>query len=158
MGRTSTHSTTVILGRMFDAPVAAVFAALVEPDLRERVGNAGGDVVVLPALCDCRVGGRELLKFGPRTNPRFSVECIYHDIVPESRIVATEIFTVEGERHAVALTTWQLDPKGARTQLRVAAHLILLHPSASSDVPRMRHESMLDALETVLDIVAAGER
>ncbi len=151
MARSSTQSSTVVLGRMFAAPVATVFAALVEPDLRERVGLAGSDRVILHEASDCRVGGRDLLRFGPRTNPRFAVECLYHDILAPVRIVASEIFSAAGERHAIGLTMWELEPRGERTQLRLTAHLVLLQGLTSSDIARMRHETLLDALERFLE-------
>ena len=142
--RAAQHSTIVVM-RTYDAPVARVFAAIADPGQRLRL-YSGGELTIRPEEADLRVGGHDVFKFGRGDNLRFRRESIYHDIVPERRIVSTEIVCDGDVRLWVAATTLEFTPVGERTQLKVTAHIVRLE-DADIDGSAPRYEALLDNLE-----------
>ena len=143
--RAAQHSTIVVM-RTYDAPVARVFAAIADPDQRLRL-YSGGELTIRPEEADLRVGGRDVFKFGRGDNLRFHRESIYHDIVPQRRIVSTEIVCAGDLRLWVAATTLEFTPLGERTQLKVTAQIVRLDDADTIDGSAPRYEALLDNLE-----------
>ena len=143
--RAAQHTTIVVL-RTYDAPVARVFAAISDPDERLRLNGGGDQLTILPEEADLRVGGHDVFRFGRGDNLRFRREFIYHDIVPERRIVSTEIVCDGDVRLWVAATTLEFTAVGERTQLKVTAHIVRLE-DADIDGSAPRYEALLDNLE-----------
>jgi uncharacterized protein YndB with AHSA1/START domain len=85
----------ILITREFDAPPHLVYRAWTTPDLVRRwwSGHRGG---VSVAEIDLRVGGR--WRFVIATNGGFDVAFHgeYREIVPNQRIVSTEVFEVPG--------------------------------------------------------------
>ena len=73
-----------------------------------------------------RVGGRDVFRFGRGNSLRFRGESIYHDIMPERRIVSSDIVSEGDVRLWVAATTLELTPMGPRTQLKLTAQVVWL--------------------------------
>jgi len=140
------HSTIVVL-RTYDAPVARVFAAISDPGERIQIFCPGGQLTVAVERADLSVGGHDVVRFGPGGNPRFRRESIYHDIVPERRIVSTEIVCDGEVRLWVAATTLEFTPMGARTQLKVTAQIVRLNDAGTNDGSAPRFDTLLDNLE-----------
>jgi uncharacterized protein YndB with AHSA1/START domain len=143
--RAAQHSTIVVL-RTYDAPVARVYAAISDPDQRLRI-NGGGDLTVTAEQADLSVGGRDVFRFGRGDNLRFRRESIYHDIVPERRIVSTEIVSAGDMRLWVAATTLEFTQVGERTQLKVTAQIVRLDDADTIDGSAPRYEALLDNLD-----------
>ena len=70
------------------------------------------ELTVVVEQADLSVGGHDVFKFGRGGNPRFRRQSIYHDIVPERRIVSTEIVCDGEVRLWVAATTLEFTPHG----------------------------------------------
>jgi uncharacterized protein YndB with AHSA1/START domain len=145
--RAAQHSTIVVM-RTYDAPVARIFAVISDPGERLRLN--GGQLTILPEEADLRVGGHDVFKFGRGDNLRFRRQSIYHDIVPERRIVSTEIVCDGDVRLWVAVTTLEFTPVGERTQLKVTAHIVRLDDADAIDGAVPRYEALLDNLESHL--------
>ena len=102
--------------REFDAPKHLVYKAFTTPELVERWWHANrGEMTV--AEIDLRVGGR--WRYAMRTPDGFEVAFYgeYREIVPNERIVSTEVF--EGMPDAEAVNTMTLSESDGRTMLTI---------------------------------------
>jgi uncharacterized protein YndB with AHSA1/START domain len=106
----------ILITREFAAPRHLVYRACTEPDLVKRWW-AGRRGVVTSVELDLRVGGR--WRYVMTANGGFEVAFHgeYREIVPDERIVSTEVF--EGARDFPALTTVTLTEQDGRTTLTV---------------------------------------
>ena len=108
--------TQILITRGFDAPRHLVYAAWTTPELIRRWW--GGDRgVVTVAEVDLRVGGT--WRYVLRAHGGFEVAFhgAYREIVPNERIVATEIY--EGMPEAEAVTTSTFSERDGRTTLAI---------------------------------------
>jgi uncharacterized protein YndB with AHSA1/START domain len=106
----------ILITREFDAPKQLVYKALTTPELVRRWWNAKrGEVTV--AEIDLRVGGtwRSVLVTEDGFEVGFHGE--YREIVPDEKIVSTEVF--EGMPDAEALNTVTLSEADGRTTMTV---------------------------------------
>jgi uncharacterized protein YndB with AHSA1/START domain len=126
MGDPLTQHSTLVQARSFEAPAARVFRAVSDPIERMRIYAAGAELTVAFEQLDLRVGGRDVFRFGRGNSLRFRGESIYHDIVPERRIVSSDIVSEGDVRLWVAATTLELTPMGPRTQLKLTAQVVWL--------------------------------
>lgn len=150
MSNQSAQHSTVVLARTYDAPVARVFAAIADPIERMRVYTVSEQLTVAFERIDLRVGGHEIFWFGLGDSLRFRGESIYHDVVPERRIVCTDIVW-EGEvRLWVGATTLEFTPLGQRTQLKVTEQIIWLDGADTVEGCDVRYPILLENLEHFL--------
>lgn len=108
--------TQILITREFDAPAHLVYRAQTEPDLVRRWwGGQRGEVT--ECEIDLRVGGhwRYVMMANGGFEVAFSGE--YREIVPDERVVATEVF--EAIPDAEAVTTMTLAERDGRTTLSI---------------------------------------
>ena len=102
--------TQILITREFDAPRHLVFRAWTTPELIKRWW-AGDRGEVVSAEVDLRVGGtwRYVMAVDCGDEPPFEVgfHGEFHEIVPNERLVSTEVF--EGAPDAAAETTTTFD-------------------------------------------------
>jgi uncharacterized protein YndB with AHSA1/START domain len=106
----------ILITREFDAPKHLVYRAWTEPELVRRWWTANrGEMTV--AEIDLRVGGmwRYVMVADGGVEVAFHGE--YREIVPNERIVSTEVF--EGMPDAEALDTLTLTEEDGRTTLTI---------------------------------------
>jgi uncharacterized protein YndB with AHSA1/START domain len=106
----------ILVTREFDAPRALVYRAWTTPELVKRwFGGNHGEV--LSAEIDLRVGGRwrYVTSAGAGLQAAFHGE--YREIVPNERIVSTEVY--EGAPDAEAVNTLTLTERDGRTTMTV---------------------------------------
>jgi uncharacterized protein YndB with AHSA1/START domain len=148
----STQHSTVVFGRIFNAPLARVYAAFSDPKERARVGGAAQKSVFKLDRMDFRIGGSDDFEFGARGVPRFRCRSVYLDIVPFARIVTSDIIYEQDIRRSVVVTTLELKPAGHRTQVKITAQLVWLDGADEIDDLNMRHASLLDNLGRYLEM------
>jgi uncharacterized protein YndB with AHSA1/START domain len=102
------------LTRAFDAPRRLVFAALTKPELVPRwLGARGWNVI--EAQIDLRIGGAwRNVSRGPR-GEQMAHGGIYREIVPEERLVYTEIFDDQSFAGESLITTELFESAGQTT-------------------------------------------
>jgi uncharacterized protein YndB with AHSA1/START domain len=117
--------TEILITREFDAPKDLVFKAWTTPELIARWW-AGERGTVTSIEVDLRVGGR--WRYVMVANEGFEVAFHgeYREIVPNERLVSTEIFEAVPDDHAVDTLT--LEEHDGRTTLRV----LVQHTSKAS--------------------------
>jgi uncharacterized protein YndB with AHSA1/START domain len=135
----------ILITREFDAPKHLVYRAWTTPDLVKRWWNAKrGEVTI--AEIDLRVGGswRYVMMTADGVEVGFHGE--YREIVPNERIVSTEVF--EGAPESGTVNTLTLTEDDERTTLSV------LVQAPSKDVRDAIIESGMEAgLQDALDLL-----
>ena len=86
--RNSDHG-TVVVERVVDVPLARTYGAFADAAERARWGSPSDTAAFIYEAADFRIGGLDVIRCGPKQDPRFRVEARYIDIVPERRVVWT---------------------------------------------------------------------
>jgi len=137
--------------RSYGASPARVFAAFADP-AKKKSWFAVSDTHEIEAFeSDFRIGGAERLgyRFGensPFPGAQLTNDGIFHDIVPERRIVTSSHMALAGRTVSVALVTIELMPTDAGTDVTCTFQGAFFE---GSDGPEMRKggwEKLLDRL------------
>jgi uncharacterized protein YndB with AHSA1/START domain len=147
----STHHGTVVFERTYDAPIARVYAALADPVARASWSAPSDTAIFVYDEADFRVGGRDVFRCGSRTDPRYRGETRYHDIVPERRIVSTEVISELDKPLSAAVTTLELEREGERTKLKLTVQVVSLDGPGMIEGTETGYAGALDNLEHYLE-------
>lgn len=144
------NDTQILVTREFDAPRRLVYRAWTTPDLVRRWWHAQrGEMTV--AEIDLRVGGRWRYAMVVPSGDEVAFHGEYREIVPEERLVSTEVF--EGAPDHEALTTLSFSDDGERTLVA------LLVDHGSREVRDMVLKTgMEDGLQDALDLLEEAAR
>jgi uncharacterized protein YndB with AHSA1/START domain len=124
-GGTETGSRSVVhatfhLERTYDAPVARVWTALTDEAAKQRwLGGTPGRWELLERHMDVRVGGRERLRGRWEGGVVSTFDAIYHDVIPNERLVYTYEMHLDDKKISVSLATMQLKADGGKTTLMI---------------------------------------
>jgi uncharacterized protein YndB with AHSA1/START domain len=116
--RSVTHDTFAI-ERRYDASPARVFAAFANKAAKARWFAGPDEGGELERTMDFRVGGREILKGRWHSGMVSTFEAVYHDIVPDERIVYTYTMHLDARKISVSLATIEFKAAGTGTRLLV---------------------------------------
>ena len=126
MPMTSSQSATVtlpaddqiLITREFNAPKHLVFRAITEPELVKRWWNAKRGVVTIAEI-DLRVGGKWRSVMTTEDGQEVGFHGEYREIVPDERIVSTEVYegVPEEQQGEGTLNTITLIERDGRTTL-----------------------------------------
>ena len=117
--RNATHATFMI-ERTYDASPARVFAAFASKEAKTRWFAGPADKSnELEREMDFRVGGRERLRGRWHSGMVSTFDAVYHDIVPDERIVYTYTMHLDDRKISVSLATLEFKSAGKGTQLVV---------------------------------------
>jgi uncharacterized protein YndB with AHSA1/START domain len=142
-GRSAEHSTFVV-ERKYEVSPERAFAAWADPKAKAR-WYVDRDVHL---ELDFRVGGRERSSGAAPDGRAYIYEAVFHDIVPDQRIVYAYEMFLEGTRISVSLATVEFASAGDS-----GTHMVFTEQGAFLDgqeSPARRAEgmgSLLDALE-----------
>jgi uncharacterized protein YndB with AHSA1/START domain len=118
------HS-TITLERSYRAPLERVFSEFADPVARARWSPPSNDVLIYDEA-NFRAGGRDIFRCGPRSDPKFRGETLYHLIVPNQRVVSSETLDADGERIAVSLNTLDFEATNEGTNLKLTVQVVSL--------------------------------
>lgn len=109
---------TFTIERIYDAAPARVFGAFADKPSKMRwfVAEEGGWTTESYEL-DFRTGGYERAKGSAPNGMRYANDTLYHDIVPNERLVFAYAMDIDGRRISASLTTITLTPEGTGTRL-----------------------------------------
>jgi len=109
------------LARTYDAPVERVWRALSDPQAKARwFGGTAGEWSEIERAMDFSVGGAERVTGRWKNGVVSSFDAVYHDIVPETRIVYSYAMHLNEAKISVSLATMELEREGpGRTTLKV---------------------------------------
>jgi uncharacterized protein YndB with AHSA1/START domain len=156
MKQTPVEHDTFTVERTVAAPVARVFEAFANPDVKARwfVGPASwkpGE-----RRMDFRVGGREHVA-GEHSGSIASVfDALYLDIVPGERIVYVYEMTVNGRKISASLATVQLIADGQRTRIVLTEQgAYFADPEMAKYAPKGQAASRLEGTNLLWNQLAA---
>ncbi|MGH2961112.1 MAG: SRPBCC family protein [Solirubrobacterales bacterium] len=135
----------ILITREFDAPKHLVYKAWTTPELVKRWWSAKrGEMTV--AEIDLRVGGAWRYAMVTDDGLEVAFHGEYREVVPNERIVSTEVY--EGMPEGEALNTLTLTEAGERTTLEIVVqHTSKEHRDAHIE------SGMEDGLQDALDLV-----
>ncbi len=109
------------LERAYDAPVSQVYQALSDEAAKAKwFCSEDGQWRLIERRMDFRVGGREHLQGRWEGGVVSTFDAVYHDIVPNERIVYTYEMHLDDKKISVSLATMQLKSDGpGRTTLKL---------------------------------------
>jgi uncharacterized protein YndB with AHSA1/START domain len=123
--RSATHA-TFTLERVYDATPARVFKAWAEPAIKARWFAGPADWQMLERRMDFRVGGTERLRGRKGSGVVSTFDSVYHDIVPDQRIVYSYDMHLDERHISVSLATVEMKPEGAGTRLVITEQGVFL--------------------------------
>jgi len=147
--RSVTHY-TFTLERQYAAPPAKVFAAFKDPAIKRRWFVEGEGFTTQSYELDFRVGGWERTRGMAPGNTPYTNDTVFHDIVPNARIVASYQMTINGSPISVSLNTIELRPSGTGTLLVLTEQDAFLEGSDTGAQRKAGTEQLLEALNTEL--------
>ena len=106
----------ILIVREFDAPKDLVYKAWTTPELVKRWWSGKRGAMTLAEI-DLRVGGKWRYVMEATGGFEVAFHGEYHEIVPNERIVSTEVY--EGMPDAAALNTLTLTEEDGRTTLSI---------------------------------------
>src|SRR5215467_4420695 len=111
---------TFHLERTYDAPVARVWKALTDEKAKQKwFGGTQGRWELLERHMDVRVGGSERLKGRWEGGVVSTFDAIYHDVIPNERLIYSYVMHLNDKKISVSLATMQLKADGGKTTLKV---------------------------------------
>lgn len=158
MAGISTDHGTVVVERVLDVPLARAYGAFADATQRARWGSPSDTAAFIYDAADFRVGGLDVIRCGPKQDPRFRVAARYIDIVPEQRVVWSEAIS-ESPRDgrlidaplAANLTTVELFQQGPRTRVKVTVQVTSFVGAAMIDNTRDGHTGSLANMARILE-------
>jgi uncharacterized protein YndB with AHSA1/START domain len=141
---------TIVLERAYAARPARVFEAFASPEARRRWGVPSAHVELVYDKADFRVDGVDISRCGPRGNLIYRVETRYRDIVPQRRIISTEVVSEGGNALSFALITVEFLSEGSGTRLVLTDQVTAFGGRSMIDGHRAGHAAALDNLATEL--------
>jgi uncharacterized protein YndB with AHSA1/START domain len=143
----------ILIRREFDAPRHLVFRAYTTPELVKRWWHAKRGEITTCEI-DLRVGGRWRYAMVTEGGMEVAFHGEYREIVPDQRIVSTEIY--EGMPDGQALNTATFTESDGRTALEI----LVVHEKKEHRDAHIE-SGMEDGLQDALDLleeVAASQR
>ena len=123
--RSATHG-TFTLERVYEASPARVFKAWADPAIKARWFGGPSDWQMLERSIDFRVGGTERLSGRKGSGVVSTFDAVYHDIVPDQRIIYCYDMRLDGVHISASLATVTLAPEGAGTRLTFTEQAVFL--------------------------------
>ena len=126
MTKRSTSHGSFTLERVYDATPARVFKAWADPAIKARwfVGIEGWQL--LERSIDFRIGGKERLSGRKGSGIVSTFDAVYHDIVPDHRIIYCYDMRLDDMHISASLATIALVPAGAGTRLTFTEQAVFL--------------------------------
>lgn len=155
MSERSSQHTTFVIERRLAATPAQVFAAWADPAAKARWFAGPPDKWRLIAReLDFRVGGRERLSGSWPGGTVSAFDAVYHDIVPDRRIVYSYGMQLDGKPISVSLATVELTPDSNGTRLTFTEQAAFLDGFDDSGGREKGTGTLLDRLEAELRAAA----
>ena len=109
------------LERTYDAPVGRVWKALTDQQAKAKwFGGQPDRWQLIERHMDVRVGGTERTKGRWEGGVVSTFDAIYHDVVPNERLVYSYVMHLDDKKISVSLATIQLKADGGKTTLKVS--------------------------------------
>ena len=135
------------LERSFDAPAALLWRALTDPKAKQKwFGGSPGRWELLERQMDVRNGGRERLRGRWEGGVVSTFDALYHDVIPNERLVYSYDMYLDDKKISVSLATMQLKAQGEKTLLKVTEQGAFLDGYDDAGSRERGTSQLLDAL------------
>jgi uncharacterized protein YndB with AHSA1/START domain len=155
MSKDEVKHATVVLERMCDAPLERVYAAFANPEERASWGTPSETAAFIYDQVDFREGGVDVFRCGDKSNPQYRGVTTYYDIVPNKRIVSSEVVEAQGRKLLISMSTTTFETQGSGTKVIVTAQLTSLAGEDMLNGAKFGHNASLDNLVKAMQIKAA---
>lgn len=125
------------IARRYDASPARVFAAFADPVAKRRWSTCHDEGGLGEYSLDFREGGVETMRGAPAPGGVYAMRAVYHEIVPEQRIVYSYEMLRDDIRLSVSLVTLEFRGEGAGTRLVFTEQSAFLD---GQDTPQAREQ------------------
>lgn len=150
-GARSVVHATFHLQRTYDAPVARVWRALTDEAAKQKwFAGPPGRWELLERHMDVRVGGSERVRGRWEGGVVSTFHAIYHDVVPNERLVYSYAMHLDEKKISVSLATLQLKAELGKTTLMVTEQGAFLDGYDDAGSREQGTGHLLDALGTSL--------
>ncbi|WP_052071706.1 SRPBCC domain-containing protein [Sphingopyxis sp. MWB1] len=116
---------TLVLERDIACSPENLFRVMTERELRQKWSTPGDDAVVIIDEYDCRPGGHEKTRCGPKEAPEFHTSGNFHVVTPEF-LSFTETLTVGQDLISISLCSHEISPSAKGSALRVTLQITSL--------------------------------
>lgn len=151
MTENALHHSTFSVERDFVSAPAKVFTAFADADIKMKWFAGPDPWRQISAGFDFREGGWEHNEgqFG-EGGPISRFDCLYHEIVPDTRIVYSYEMRVNGARLSVSLASIEFLPSGSGTHLALTEQGVYY---AADDAPNRERGTieLMDAVRALVD-------
>jgi uncharacterized protein YndB with AHSA1/START domain len=149
---------TFAFERRCAAPVERVFAAFASPEARAAWGAPSDTAAFFYEQADFREGGIDVFRCGDKANPQYSGVSTYLDIVPNARIVSSEVVETQGRKLMISLSTTAFEPDGDATTVKVTVQVASLAGDDMLKGAEFGHNASLDNLAKFFALPASAAR
>ena len=150
-GARSVVHATFHLERSYDAPIARVWQALTDENAKQKwFGGTPGRWELMERHMDVRAGGRERLKGRWEGGVVSTFDAIYHDVIPNERLVYSYEMHLDDKKISVSLATLQLKGTDGKTTLMVTEQGAFLDGYDDAGSREQGTAHLLDALGALL--------
>ncbi|HEY3636730.1 MAG TPA: SRPBCC family protein [Rhizomicrobium sp.] len=138
--------------RTYDSPVERLFRAFSDMTAKSKwFGGDPGRLEILEREMDFRVGGRERLKGRWEGGVTSTFDAIYHDIIPNQRIIYTYEMHLDDRKISVSLATVEMKALGKnRASLKVTEQGVFLDGYEDAGSRERGTNFLLDRIATSL--------
>jgi uncharacterized protein YndB with AHSA1/START domain len=152
MSTGATQHDSFTIERTYPASPARVFRAFADPAAKAKWFGCVEGWVVGEHTSDFRVGGREVWRVGPSGGTEHRNDTVYHDIVPDERIVWSYAMMVGARRISVSLATVELTAVGTSTRLTITEQGVFLDGYEGAEERVHGTVALLDNLGRMFDV------
>ncbi|QCI67985.1 SRPBCC family protein [Phreatobacter stygius] len=146
MTERSINHASFVITRHYPAAPAQVFQAFADTVIRRRWFIEGEGWTVDEFTADFAEGGRERSRFRFGADTPMSNDTVYHEILPNQRIVFSYAMTIGGKRISVSLATIEITAEGTGTRLVYTEQAAFLD---GADRPADREAGSRELLEAL---------
>lgn len=139
------HS-TLVLERICAARLERVYAAFANAEERARWGTVSETTAFVYDRDDFREGGVDVFRCGDRSNPQYRGATTYYDIVPNQRVVSSEVVETQGRKLLISMSTTTFEAEGSGTRINVTVQLTSFAGEDMLNGAKFGHNAFLDNL------------
>ncbi|GAB4529466.1 MAG: hypothetical protein Tsb0019_31340 [Roseibium sp.] len=136
---------TLTLERDIACSPDRLFHLMTDREARQKWSAPDDSSVVIIDTFDCRPGGREETRCGPKEAPEFNTVGVFHVVTPEF-LSFTETLIIAGETMSISLCSHELSGSATGTRLCVTLQIASL---AGPDLFRDYRNGWSEALDSL---------
>lgn len=137
---------TLVFERRCEAPVSRVFAAFADPVIRASWSAPSDGAAFVYDHADFREGGEDRFRCGAKEDPQYTGHTTYISIVPNERVVSSEVVESGGRTLMSSLITTELQACGFATRLKVTVQVTSLFGDQMISGSEIGNNAALDNL------------